>query len=277
MEKDVYYFPHDANAHRDPKCSALINDFGMEGYGLYWMLIEVMHEQKNGMIEKFPKLFDGLSRDFNCTPEALRSIVEALLRDYCLLQEDEKHIWSERVVRNIETRKKKYESKKEAGRLGGIKSGLTRNSKKNTLSKTKQNEAVLEANEQKERKGDEIKKIKEGYFLDESFCVVFEEFISMRKEIKKPVTETAKKAIIKKLQNFDIETAKEMLRQSIENNWQGIFPVKSIEIPECKKIATELPTRDTQNYKHPEGKPFQSKPPKDFTDMVQAIANQKKF
>ena len=35
------YFPHDSNAKDDPKCMVLIDQLGMEGYGIYWVLIEL--------------------------------------------------------------------------------------------------------------------------------------------------------------------------------------------------------------------------------------------
>ena len=38
MSKDAYYFTHDSNAKDDPKCALLIDQLGMEGYGIYWML-----------------------------------------------------------------------------------------------------------------------------------------------------------------------------------------------------------------------------------------------
>ena len=44
-EKDAYYFPHDCNARNDPKILALRSVFGAEGYGVYWMLIEILREQ----------------------------------------------------------------------------------------------------------------------------------------------------------------------------------------------------------------------------------------
>lgn len=31
--KDCYYFPHDSNARSDPKIMALIQKYGIEGYG----------------------------------------------------------------------------------------------------------------------------------------------------------------------------------------------------------------------------------------------------
>jgi uncharacterized phage protein (TIGR02220 family) len=149
--KEVYYFSHDSNAHRDPKCSALISDFGSAGYGLYWAIVEILHEQ-GGKIEKFPKLFEGLSFQFQTPKEAVMKQIEAMIKDYKLLKEDENYIWSDRVLRNLEQRRVKYQVKSEAGRIGGLRSGEKR--------RTKQNEAVLEANERieaKERKGKESK------------------------------------------------------------------------------------------------------------------------
>lgn len=148
--KDAYYFPHDSNAAHDPKCAALINDFGLEGYGFYWLLMEIMHQQADGKIEKFPKLFDGLAFEFKTTAENVSKLIEAMLQSYNLLKQDEKFIWSERVLRNFENRKLKYEVKSNSGRIGGINSGISRR-------ESKQNEAPLKANEQKERKGKERK------------------------------------------------------------------------------------------------------------------------
>ena len=48
MSKDAYYFTHDSNAKDDPKCALLIDQLGMEGYGIYWMLIEVV-ERPTGL------------------------------------------------------------------------------------------------------------------------------------------------------------------------------------------------------------------------------------
>jgi hypothetical protein len=143
MKKDAYYFPHDSNAQHDPKCAALIHDHGMVGYGFYWCLIELLHQQTGGKLEKFPKLFDGMAHEFGCEKEFVVKQIEALLHEYFLLQEDEKYIWSERVLRNLEEKEEKRQIKVEAGRVGGIKSGLSRRSEINGSN----NEAVVKANE----------------------------------------------------------------------------------------------------------------------------------
>jgi hypothetical protein len=147
--KDTFYFPHDNDASKDPKISAMINDFGIASYGLYWLIIELLHKE-GGKIQKFPKLYSGLAFQFGIGEEELKKHIEAMLHDYNLLEQDDAHIWSNRVLKNLDERKLKYQIKAEAGRIGGLKSGISRNI-------TKQNEAMLEANEQKERKGKEIK------------------------------------------------------------------------------------------------------------------------
>jgi len=118
MPKETYYFPHDINAMRDPKCAALIKDFGMEGYGIYWGIVEILHEQKNGKLEKFPRLWEGLAFEMNIKIEVLLEAKEALLKHFFLLQEDEKYLWSNRVCQNLSERKTKHQNKIDAGRLG---------------------------------------------------------------------------------------------------------------------------------------------------------------
>ena len=44
MKKDSYYFSHDYNARNDFKCLFLRQQLGMEGYGIYWFLIESLAE-----------------------------------------------------------------------------------------------------------------------------------------------------------------------------------------------------------------------------------------
>lgn len=47
MKKEAYYFSHDANAQDDPKCMILIDQMGMEGYGIFWALIEKLRAEAN--------------------------------------------------------------------------------------------------------------------------------------------------------------------------------------------------------------------------------------
>ena len=44
-DKDAYFFSHDCNARNDPKILALRSVYGAEGYGVYFMLVEILREQ----------------------------------------------------------------------------------------------------------------------------------------------------------------------------------------------------------------------------------------
>jgi hypothetical protein len=154
--KDSYYFPHDFHARHDPKLAALQKIFGPEGYGIYWIFIEILHEC-GGKIEKFPLMYKGLALELNVNEATLQEIIECCLNGLKLLKEDENNIWSERVLQNIKEREEKRVQRVEAGRVGGIISGKRRK-------KTKQNEATLEANEANEAKESKVKesKVKES-------------------------------------------------------------------------------------------------------------------
>jgi len=60
---------------------------------------------------------------------------------------------------------------------------------------------------------------------------VWNEYIEMRKKIRKPMTEKAKELALKKLERFyrEGQDPNAILEQSILNSWQGLFPVKQQE------------------------------------------------
>ena len=71
--KDAYYFSHDSNAKDDPKCVLLIEQLGLEGYGIYWVLIEVLRDQPN---YSYPvELLPALARRYNTTAEKIKTVV----------------------------------------------------------------------------------------------------------------------------------------------------------------------------------------------------------
>lgn len=74
MSKDAYYFSHDSNAKDDPKCMLLIDQLGLEGYGIYWVLIEVLRDQPD---YAYPlKLVPILARRYNTTAEKMMTVIQ---------------------------------------------------------------------------------------------------------------------------------------------------------------------------------------------------------
>lgn len=71
--KDAYYFSHDSNARDDPKCVLLIEQLGLEGYGIFWVLVETLRDQPG---YRYPlSLLPALARRYNTTYEKMKTVV----------------------------------------------------------------------------------------------------------------------------------------------------------------------------------------------------------
>lgn len=89
------------------------------------------------------------------------------------------------------------------------------------------------SNESSNKKGSSYKELIEAYTKDDNLVEAINDFIDMRKKIKKPLTERALKTVFNKLDKFadnDIDKI-EILENSIMNCWQGIFELKNKKAP----------------------------------------------
>lgn len=83
MKKDAFYFPHFCNARHDRKIKRVLKELGIEGYGIYFMLLEVLREQIDF---KFPlNDIDLLADEFGTSDVK----VDSVIRRYDLFQIDE--------------------------------------------------------------------------------------------------------------------------------------------------------------------------------------------
>ena len=120
MAKDAYYFSHDSNAKDDPKCMLLIEELQLEGYGIYWLLVEVLREQEN---YKYPlRMVPVLARKFLTTKEKLLAVI---YKYDLFVVENEEFFYSESLNRGMGL----MNDKREQARLAGKKSGEARRNK----------------------------------------------------------------------------------------------------------------------------------------------------
>lgn len=92
--KDARYFKHDANARNDPKTKALINKLGLEGYGRFWVLIEVLRESSHYRIEDKPYVWECLAEEFKCDIKSAKEFVEMCTDIYELLEREDGFYYS---------------------------------------------------------------------------------------------------------------------------------------------------------------------------------------
>lgn len=73
MKKDAYYFPHFSNARNDRKIRRTIKELGLEGYAIYFMLLEVLREQRDF---KYPLSdIDLLADEFGSQEPKVRVVI----------------------------------------------------------------------------------------------------------------------------------------------------------------------------------------------------------
>lgn len=110
--KSAFYFDHDYNARNDLKILELRSEFGWEGYGLFWALIETLCEQ-SGHIKR--EALGGLSLGLSTDKAKLINMI-----DFCikigLLYENESGISNQRSLDHIAFRKSLSDYGKKGGR-----------------------------------------------------------------------------------------------------------------------------------------------------------------
>lgn len=87
-KNNAEYFSHDSNMRNDSKVKALRNKYGLEGYGVYVMLIEQLCE--SDLIEVTPDSiwYEITAGDFGISAESLQDIIEYCLKINLLQKEN---------------------------------------------------------------------------------------------------------------------------------------------------------------------------------------------
>lgn len=92
--KDTYYFSHDYNARADKKIKLLIRKLGMEGYGIYWSIIEDLYNNANAL----PLDYEGIAYDLRSDEK----IVASVINDFGLFVIEEEEFGSLSVQRRLD-------------------------------------------------------------------------------------------------------------------------------------------------------------------------------
>ena len=238
MEKEGFYFPHFCNARHDRKIKRLRKELGVEGYGIYFMLLETLRDQHD---LRYPlEDIDLLAEEFNVSEQKVR----VTICNYQLFEiDDEQKFFSPKMLLYLEP----YYRMKEQRREAGLKSAAKR--KLNESSTTVQqpfNDRSTNERKEKESKVNEIKEKenKEDILPDVLFFrrELFQKWIDYKKEKKSKYTQSGIYQLVKEWHDKTDQELEEAINHSIANNYQGLFPPKkSVELTEKKgKFQTNL-------------------------------------
>lgn len=150
------YFPHDSNARNSDKLIPVRMKYGAEGYGIYFMILERLREEKNYMSIKD---YNTLAFDLRVDTSKIKAIVE----DFGLFAftENGECFYSEGFNKRMEIKDAKSRKRSEAGKKGASKR-WQKNSKAIAMpsdenSKTENANAIATEKNSKERKEKETK------------------------------------------------------------------------------------------------------------------------
>lgn len=96
MTKETFWFRHDYDAADDDRTMVMIEQLGLEGYGIYWVLIEKLRGRED---YKMPfSIIPSLARRYMTTPEKMKTVI----MQYGLFQyDDEGFFYSESLIRRM--------------------------------------------------------------------------------------------------------------------------------------------------------------------------------
>lgn len=136
MEKDAYYFSHDANARNDQKMLAVRMKHGLLGYAIFFCLIEILRESKGYKIKPD---WEALAYDLRTDAQAVVDVAS----NYGLFMFDGDFMYSESLLKRMKELDEKRERKSQAGRIGGLASANKRSTTVQRPSSIKVNESKV--------------------------------------------------------------------------------------------------------------------------------------
>ena len=113
MGKEAYYFPHDCNARNDDKIIAVRMKYGMEGYGIYFAIIEKLRESAD---YKCVKDYNIIAFDLRVDASKIKHIIE----DFGLFvfTECDKYLYSESLNKRMQHFDEIRKKRSDAGKTG---------------------------------------------------------------------------------------------------------------------------------------------------------------
>ena len=112
-KKDAYYFSHDSNSRNDVKIIKLRREMGMEGYGIFWCLIEILRESSDYKISL--SSVDDISFNIHVNSQKIMKII----KEYSLFEIVDNCFCSPRLCNSMNEYNTLKMKLQEAGRKGG--------------------------------------------------------------------------------------------------------------------------------------------------------------
>jgi hypothetical protein len=131
--KTVIYFSHDCQTRGDNKIQELIFRHGMQGYGVFWAIVENLYINANAM----PQHYNRIAFDLRVDEKLVQSVIE----DFDLFQIQEQIISSNSVEKRLQELKiRSKKAKEKADKRWGNATEMPQHSQSNAIKEKKRKE-----------------------------------------------------------------------------------------------------------------------------------------
>jgi len=211
------YFSHDYDAREDEKIQELLFELKMEGYGIYWSIIEMLYKNDGYMQMNCERIAYALRADENK--------INRVISEFDLFKINGNAFTSTSVLHRLKLRKGKTVIAKKAA-----KARWDKEKAKNADAM----QAQCEGNAKKKRKEKKEKESKVNEIImpfdDEKFIAVWDFWKKYKREQHrfsyKPIGEQGALSKLAEISGGKVETAMMIIKQSIQNGWSGLFELK---------------------------------------------------
>jgi uncharacterized protein (DUF302 family) len=109
------YFSHDLYARYDRRIASLVKDYKAEGYGIFWTIVEMIHEE-GGSLDNDELTVYAVAKDMCAEVALVQLIISKCINIYKLFLLEDGKLTSLRAQRNLNFRKATKESASIAGK-----------------------------------------------------------------------------------------------------------------------------------------------------------------
>lgn len=180
------YFSHDYGTRNKLKMAALLQTSGTRGYGLFWVIVEMMYEDSKKWLELEEYTYLAIKKESGEDLDFIRQFIRDCIDTYKVFIEEDGKISTERVLRNIEKRNEISEKRKEAGKESAKRrASLTITSEQNSTS----DEHLLNKNEQNPTKETKVnkRKVKESSNRAKALVIASDDDAHLRQEYQEKI------------------------------------------------------------------------------------------
>lgn len=224
MKKDAYYFPHYCNARNDSKIVKLRRVLGIEGYGIYFLLLEILREQTEFILPI--SIVEDLAYEWHVSKEKIESVI----CNFDLFDIENGYFMSKKLVLYLQPYIEKSQRARDAAN--------TRWSNANAYANALPEHSASNASKGKESKVKErkVNKEKRGAvvfpFDSNDFKKIWgqwKNYKDVEHKFKYKSTESEQAALMKltSLASGSEDMAAKIIMQSMENGWKGFFELKN--------------------------------------------------